>query len=67
MQIYKIIIPSAPLINYSNDSLINGYYWLDYLTDEDREYYSYHYIDNNDLKSQIKSLLRIKQIEDILI
>jgi hypothetical protein len=78
MNISEIVIPNSstleqiPLLspNYNNGSFINGYCWLGYLTEEDRNKYLSNDIDADAdayLKDQIKKLLRIKQIENILI
>lgn len=75
MKITEIIIPKFmvdPHI-FNNNSYIDGIYWEQYLTEQDkwriaqhRSLFTNNTEFNNGIKLQIKSLLRIKQIITIL-
>lgn len=72
MKISEIVIPKADQSNslsqyYNSDTIINGYYWMDYLTDSDRKcYFTTYSNDCDNLIYQIKKILRIKQINEII-
>lgn len=77
MKITKINIPNSNTSeqlnllspNYNSGSFINGYYWVEYLTNDDNNYYINNYkhnLDDDDIIYQIRILVRVNQIKHIL-